>query len=251
MFNYGKNEKVGVLNLGKVTILSLFILVLFVSGCNREEAVDINENEEDTEIEESVEEVDVDGQDDIETDERVNEQVNQDDNAQLSNGKENDAIATDQDQQDDVIQKNDDSESEETSTMKHPDEDFIDLASKGILKGCNYSLGSGITLEKIISENGTPEWEGYYDGGYGIFFDCLYFGDETKKDEIGAIDSSGDQLQLNDKFQINKALGEPFYEGYSEKDGRYFMKYKVDRYVIWFFLQDEYSTLDYIRLISK
>jgi hypothetical protein len=127
---------------------------------------------------------------------------------------------------DDVVQRNNNIVGED---------DFLALASKGMIKGIDVSVGApiGATIENVI---GTPEeeWEShggklliYNSNGYGLGVDYEY-----KAYPESPVYSLYLPIELSYDDLI-QSLGEPEEEGQSEVDSRYYLYYQSGDYSIY------------------
>jgi hypothetical protein len=126
--------------------------------------------------------------------------------------------------------------------------DFLVDASSGVMTGCEYSLQSGVTGSDIIAAKGTPEWEGFYDGGYGIKYGpCIYFVPSELEQEIGAIEMAGDALHMA-PAQVRETFGPSAYEGDDEYSGGYLMVYYTGDYTLFLLFESSESIVESLRL---
>jgi hypothetical protein len=126
--------------------------------------------------------------------------------------------------------------------------DFLEKAAAGELGSCEYSIHPENTGEKIRTEKGTPEWEGYYDGGYGLRYgNCTYYVEVEGKGKMTAIDLMTENVSLT-PAQIKEFIGTPQDEGVSDIDGLWFLYYQAGDFEVYFNFQNETANVMNIRL---
>ncbi|MFE8701766.1 DUF4309 domain-containing protein [Cytobacillus sp. FJAT-54145] len=130
------------------------------------------------------------------------------------------------------------------------DSSFLDLASEGYMKGSDISLYYDDIYTVYDSFGYDPEWQGYFDGGYGRQFgNYIYFTGGKELSELTAIDWVNDGLTPLTPYIIRNTVGTPDEEGYSEMDGSWYMYYDLGYYSLQFVFQgDNKSDLSYILL---
>ncbi|HHW36771.1 MAG TPA: DUF4309 domain-containing protein [Bacillales bacterium] len=128
------------------------------------------------------------------------------------------------------------------------DETFLPNLAKGRIKYCELPLDPNITASQILSKFGEPEWEDYWDGGYGrLYGDCIYFVDsENSNAKMTAIDYGSEKL-THTPSEIIEILGEPESKGLSDIDGSYFLFYQSGHYSVYFEFEDENSPVGLLR----
>lgn len=129
------------------------------------------------------------------------------------------------------------------------DETFLSNLGNGKIKYCEQALDPNITASEILSNFGEPEWEDYWDGGYGRQYgDCLYFVDSDNPDaKMTAIDYSSEKF-THTPSEIIEVLGEPESKGISEMDGSYFLFYRSGDYSAFFEFENENSPVGHLRV---
>ncbi|MDT8858919.1 PQQ-binding-like beta-propeller repeat protein [Alkalihalobacillus sp. MEB130] len=134
------------------------------------------------------------------------------------------------------------------SGAKSSDDSFLTAAANGAMTGCEYSLNAGVTGEDIIDEKGVPEWEGYFDGGYGIKYgSCIYYVASYLDEVISTIDMAGASLDLT-PTQARDRFGLPISEGVSDIDGSYIMIYESNGFRVYLYFADSETKLEMVRL---
>ncbi|WP_214484484.1 S-layer homology domain-containing protein [Bacillus sp. SM2101] len=128
-------------------------------------------------------------------------------------------------------------------------ENFLELASGGVLVGCNYSLENDVTAKEIVNDNGDPEWEGFYDGGYGRLYNgCVYYEDGFESEGlIQTIDIDGQLFNMSPE-DIKTIIGDPDSEGFDDMTGEYYQKYLAGNYILTIYFEDSQSIARAARL---
>lgn len=120
------------------------------------------------------------------------------------------------------------------------DQDFVQIASEGKLKGIEIELG--IPRAKIIEKLGQPEMIGMRNAEYLNYSNCyFYIGDGER---VGVIDV---EIDLSVK-KVKELLGKPHYEGWSEAGYKeYVLGYEAKEYYLYFKFANEMSTSGVLR----
>lgn len=127
---------------------------------------------------------------------------------------------------DDVIQRNNNIVGEG---------DFLTLASQGMMKGIDVSVGVpiGPTIENVI---GSPEEEWESHGGNLLIYNSIGYGLGVDYEYEAYPESPVYSLYLPIELsydEVIQSLGEPDEEGQSEVDSSYYLYYQAGDYAIY------------------
>jgi len=127
---------------------------------------------------------------------------------------------------------------------------LTELASGGVLASCPMSL-NGSTVQDVMDYYGTePEWEGYFQGGYGrTFGSCTYYSDSNTDltDEIQTIDFKNEDSSLK-TAAFKKIVGQPDWEGILQMDDSWAQIYFLDELELYAAYYDADAPLRSLRL---
>lgn len=127
------------------------------------------------------------------------------------------------------------------------DETFLPNLAIGKIKYCDFTLEDKVTITEVIDKLGTPEYESFYNGGYGRRFgDCSYFAEDKDLDSTVTT-----MFYISKKFklsleEIKNILGSPSRRGINEMTGEYYMSYISGEYSASFTFANEGAPVGYI-----